>query len=239
MSRPTNPAPWKHRKLHRSDTHGTGSVMWGHPNTSAERVVWAETVSCRKVSHACRAVAQFFGLSCSCLYAGMFHVRSRGSFGNVNAAWFSPFRWQYHRRLPRLPQPRSWKHWQREVHGQDGEYKNWSGVVATRKQSERDFSKWFSQNISYLGSFQGASRVGVNWGYESTGAGDAWYPGDLPRPWLPALHTWMRWRKKMRLEFKWDASMQRALDLFICFFTMERSGPASLSFGWDSLHQII
>ena len=42
------------------------------------------------------------------------------------------------------------------------------------------------------GSFQGASRVGVNWGYESTGAGDAWYPGDLPRPWLPALHTWTR-----------------------------------------------
>ena len=42
------------------------------------------------------------------------------------------------------------------------------------------------------GSFKGASRVGVNWGYESTGAGDAWYPGDLPRPWLPALHTWTR-----------------------------------------------
>lgn len=38
---------------------------------------------------------------------------------------------------------------------------------------------------------------------------------------------------------KWDASMQRALDLFICFVKMERGGPASLSFGWDSLHQII
>ena len=89
MSRPTNPAPWKHRKLHRNDTHGTGSVMWGHPNTSAETVLWAETVSCRKVSHACRAVAQFFGLSCSRLYAGMFHVRSRGSMGNVNTSSFS------------------------------------------------------------------------------------------------------------------------------------------------------
>ena len=43
----------------------------------------------------------------------------------------------------------------------------------------------FRENLH--GSFQGASRVGVNWRYESKGAGDA-----LPRPWLPALHTWTR-----------------------------------------------
>ena len=32
---------------------------------------------------------QFHVAKCSCLYAGMFHVRSRGSFGTFNASSFS------------------------------------------------------------------------------------------------------------------------------------------------------
>ena len=89
------------------------------------------------------------------------------------------------------------------------------------------------------GSFQGESRVGVNGGYESTGAGDAWYPGNLAEAMVACPSHLDAVKEEDEAGIKWDASMQRALDLFICFVRMERSGPASLSFGWDSLHQII
>ncbi len=110
-----------------------------------------------KCPHVCWAVVQFFDCHVPVCVQACFTWEAEARLETlkfqcfivfIQSVW--SFQCQYHRRLPRLPQPRSWKRRQREVHGQDGEYQHRSGVVATRKQSERDFfsfSEWHAYTV--------------------------------------------------------------------------------------------